>query len=46
MLRLALLAAALVGCKATGTFACETSDQCRLGGSVGACEQNGFCSFT
>jgi hypothetical protein len=29
----------------TGTFQCETADQCRLGSETGVCEMNGFCSF-
>ncbi|HUS32649.1 MAG TPA: hypothetical protein VMZ53_29310 [Kofleriaceae bacterium] len=44
-MRLLLLAAVLCACKATGTFKCMTSDQCRLGDEVGYCEDSGYCTF-
>jgi hypothetical protein len=43
--RLLLLAGVLCACKATGTFKCMTSDQCRLGDEVGFCEDSGYCTF-
>jgi hypothetical protein len=41
----AALLAVLAACKATGTFACETDDQCRGGPTPGICEPTGFCAF-
>ncbi len=35
---------ALAGCKVTGTFHCESADQCSDHGSPGACESDGLCS--
>jgi Thrombospondin type 3 repeat len=44
-MRWLVLAVVLAGCRATGIFACETSDQCQLGSTLGVCEPTGFCSF-
>lgn len=35
----------LVSCKASGSFDCETSDQCTAGAAQGTCEPTHFCSF-
>ncbi|HEY5926664.1 MAG TPA: DUF2341 domain-containing protein [Kofleriaceae bacterium] len=40
-----VLLLATAGCRATGVFTCETSDQCRLGSVTGFCESTGYCSF-
>ena len=34
----------LAACRATGTFACATDDQCRRG-DTGTCQPTGYCSF-
>ncbi|MFN0252148.1 MAG: hypothetical protein ACKV2T_35055 [Kofleriaceae bacterium] len=44
---MATLACVVVaGCKVTGAFTCETSDQCRASTGQGVCESaTGFCAF-
>jgi hypothetical protein len=45
-LSLAIACLTLAGCKVTGTFTCDTSDQCRASTGQGVCEiETGFCTF-
>ena len=41
----AAVLALLAACKTTGTFACETDEQCRGAATPGICEPTGFCAF-
>jgi hypothetical protein len=43
--RALVLALLATGCRVTGTFECERSEQCRSNRMSGTCEPTGFCSF-
>ena len=45
-MRLVIACLVLAGCKVTGTFTCDTSDQCRASTGPGVCDvETGFCTF-
>lgn len=45
-LSIAIACLLLTSCKVTGTFTCDTSDQCRSSTGQGVCEpETGFCTF-
>ena len=45
MRRLLATLVLVAACKASGTFTCEDSDQCRGGATPGTCEPSGYCGF-
>ncbi len=39
------LVAGLLSCSGSGTFVCESDEQCRTSGDDGLCQPTGYCSF-